>query len=47
LSRVPCFSGLRVGLIMGFTCEIFDLEFQKLDVADSVHDNCLLFIVLS
>jgi hypothetical protein len=38
LARAPCFSGSRVSLITGFTCETFDLELVKLDVVDCVHD---------
>jgi len=39
LARVPCFLGSRVGLITGLTCGTFDLELQKLDVVDFVHDR--------
>jgi hypothetical protein len=39
LACAPCFSGSRVSLITGFTCETFNLELVKLDVADCVHDS--------
>jgi len=39
LARVPCFSGSLAGLIMWFTCGIFDLELVMLDVADCVYDT--------
>ena len=39
LARAPCFSGLRAGLITGFTYGTFNLELGELDVTDCVHDS--------